>query len=123
MTYRHVAKVCIGLIVLMLGFVAFMQDVSAVGLACLGISIVIAILLFRKTPKDDEYMRRYRNGELLGQRLELGESWEPREKTPEGRVGCGPIEITLAGGSGNGPVAQQNTFTRCNGGDGYSRMR
>lgn len=95
MNYRHVAKVCIGLIVLMFGFVAFMQDVSAVGLACLGIAIVIAILLFRKTLKDDEYMRRYRNGELLGQRLELGESWEPREKTPEGRLRRGLVAASV----------------------------
>ena len=47
-------------------------------------SIVLAVLLFRRTPKDDEWMRKYKGGELTGQVIakSVGEAAAGREARP-----------------------------------------
>ncbi|WP_165170677.1 hypothetical protein [Adlercreutzia sp. ZJ242] len=69
MNYRLFVKRWLGATALLLGFVALAQDVGAPGLALFALTVVLAALLFRRTRKDDEWMRRYRRGELPGQLL------------------------------------------------------
>ena len=53
--------------------------------ALLAVCAVLAILLFRRTARDEEWMRRYERGELPGQAVERG-----LEEAVEERVGGSP---------------------------------
>ena len=74
MNGRLFAKRFVGTLSLLLGFACLLAEgetwAKAVAFALFA---VLAVLLFRRTAKDDEWMRRYRRGELPGQ--VLGESF------------------------------------------------
>ena len=67
------AKRFVGAAALFFGLAALAADGEAWAKALLFMAcIVLAVALFRRTPKDDEWMRKYRSGELTGQVIAKG---------------------------------------------------
>lgn len=85
MNGRLFAKRFVGAAALLFGLAALAADGEAWAKALLFMAcIVLAVALFRRTPKDDEWMRKYRSGELTGQVIAkgIGEIAAERDERP-----------------------------------------
>lgn len=85
MNGRLFVKRFFGVIALALGLAAFAVDAEPWAKAVVAAPfLVAAFFLFRRSARDDEWMRRYENGELLGQVVErtVSESMADRATRP-----------------------------------------
>ncbi len=85
MNGRLFAKRFVGAAALLFGVAALAADGEVWMKALLFTACVaLAITLFRRTPRDDEWMRKYRSGELTGQVIAkgVGEIAAERDERP-----------------------------------------
>lgn len=85
MNGRLFAKRFVAVVLLLFGIVSLAGDGETwMKAALLAVCIVLAVLLFRRTARDDEWMRRCRGGDLAGQAVArtVGEIAAEREAKP-----------------------------------------